>query len=210
MTFDVTLLVVAKAPVPGRVKTRLCPPLTSAEAAEVAAAAIEDTLAAVRAVPVSERVLVVDGELDPPGFTVVPQVQGPFDVRLAAAFDDAAARGRPALLVGMDTPQLTSALLEAACQALAGSDAVLGLAEDGGWWALGLARPDGALLRGVPTSLGDTGARQAARLHEAGLRVHDLPVLRDVDTMADALAVAAGAPGTRFAASLARVGTRAG
>jgi rSAM/selenodomain-associated transferase 1 len=205
MTHAVQVLVVAKEPVPGRVKTRLCPPLTPAQAAQVAAAAIEDTLDAVRQVPAAERVVVVDGDLRPAGFTVAPQVHGPFDVRLAAAFDEAAARGLPALLVGMDTPQLTPALLDDACRALLDADAVLGLAEDGGWWALGLREPDGALLRGIPTSRDDTGRRQAQRLRDAGLGVSDLPVLRDVDTVDDAVAVAAAAPGTRFAVTLTRL-----
>ena len=199
---EVTLLVIAKEPVAGRVKTRLCPPLTPAQAAELAAAAVEDTLAVVRAVPVAERVLVVDGDLHADGFDAVAQVDGPFDLRLAAAFDDAAARGRPALLVGMDTPQLTAAGLEAACRALLHVDAVLGLAEDGGWWSLGLRHPDGALLRGIATSRDDTGALQAERLRDAGLQVQALPVLRDVDTVADAVAVAAAAPHTRFARTL--------
>jgi len=196
---EVTLLVVVKTPVPGRVKTRLCPPLTPAQAADVAAAAIEDTVAAVRLVPVTERVLVVDGDLRVDGFAAVPQVDGPFDVRLAAAFDDAATRGRPALLVGMDTPQITPSVIESACRELLHTGAVLGLAEDGGWWALGLHHPDGALLRGIATSRDDTGARQAQRLRDAGLRVLDLAVLRDVDTVEDAVAVAATAPHTRFA-----------
>lgn len=205
MTLDVTVLVMCKAPVPGRVKTRLCPPLSPHSAARLAAAAIADTLDAVRAVPVAERVLVVDGDLTAEGLDAVPQVTGPFDVRLAAAFDAAADRGRPALLIGMDTPQLTAAVLEAACRTLLSTDAVLGPAEDGGWWALGLARPDGALLRGVPTSLADTGARQLHRLEAAGLAVEHLPVLRDVDEVDDAVAVARQAPGTRFAAVLGGV-----
>lgn len=205
MTLDVTLLVVAKQPVPGRVKTRLSPRLTPHEAADVAAAAIADTLDAVRAVPVAARVLVLAGTLRADGFQVVPQVSGPFDIRLAAAFDDAAGRGRPALLIGMDTPQLTPALLAGACRALLRTDAVLGLAEDGGWWGLGLRRPDGALLRGVPTSRTDTGARQRDRLLQAGLQVEPLPVLRDVDTVDDALAVSAVAPQTRFAVTLTRL-----
>jgi rSAM/selenodomain-associated transferase 1 len=198
----VQLLVLAKAPVPGKVKTRLCPPLTPAQAADVARAAIEDTLAAVRATPVQRRVLVVDGDLRAPGFHVQPQSGGALDERLAAAFDDAAAHGLPALLVGMDTPQVRAAVLTAACRALLDNDAVLGLAEDGGWWALGLQRPDGARLRGIPTSRDDTGRRQAERLADAGLRTTRLPVLRDVDTVADARAVAATAPGSRFAAAL--------
>lgn len=199
----VQVLVLAKEPVAGRVKTRLCPPLRPEQAAQVAGAAIEDTLDAVRAVPVARRVLVAEGDLRAPGFEVRRQRGGPLDERLAAAFDDAADDGLPTLLVGMDTPQLTPRLLAAACRALLGSDAVLGHAVDGGWWALGLREPDGALLRGVPTSRDDTGRRQAERLRAAGLRTALLPVLRDVDTVADAQVVAAAAPASRFAAVLA-------
>jgi rSAM/selenodomain-associated transferase 1 len=201
VTAQVTVLVLAKEPLPGRVKTRLCPPLTSEGAARLAAAAIEDTLEVVRQVAVARRVLVLDGAYDAPGFEVLPQRGGPMAERLAAAFDDAGEL--PALLVGMDTPQLTPDLLTEAVEALVRSDAVLGTAPDGGWWLLGLRRPDGALLRDIPTSQEDTGARQLARLELAGLSVHRLPELRDVDTIADALAVAELAPGSRFAAELA-------
>ncbi len=80
------------------------------------------------------------------------------------------------------------------------ADAVFGPAADGGFWALGLCVPDPALLRGVPMSTPTTGAIQRARLLAAGLRVADLPQLRDVDTAADAVAVARQAPQSRFAA----------
>jgi glycosyltransferase A (GT-A) superfamily protein (DUF2064 family) len=197
-----TLLVIAKEPRPGRVKTRLTPPYSPDEAASLAAAALTDTLRAVAATPASRRVLVLDGRPGPwlpPGFDVVPQCGGGLDERLAAAF--AACTG-PALLIGMDTPQVTPDLLTLEPD---GCDAWFGPAEDGGFWALGLASPDPELLRGVPMSRPDTGARQRARLVEAGLRVRDLPLLRDVDTAADADAVAASAPDGRFAAELARV-----
>ena len=201
----VQLLVLAKTPVPGRVKTRLCPPLTPAQAADVAAAALEDTLDAVRATPVARRVLVVDGDATAAGFDVVPQRAGGLDERLGGAFDDVAAAGLPALLIGMDTPQVTPALLTAAADALLGSAAVLGLAADGGWWALGLQAPDGGLLRGVATSRDDTGRRQLDRLTGAGLHPVALPVLSDVDTAADAVAVARAAPAGRFAALVAEL-----
>jgi glycosyltransferase A (GT-A) superfamily protein (DUF2064 family) len=192
-----TLLVIAKQPVPGRVKTRLVPPCTYEQAAALAAAALADTLHAVLSAPAARRVLVLDGEPGPwlpPGFDVVPQCGGPLDERLAAAF---AGVSGPALLIGMDTPQVTPALLTVDWQA---ADAFFGPAADGGFWALGLRTPDPALLRGVPMSTSVTGAVQRARLVAAGLRVADLPRLRDVDTAADALAVARRAPRTRFAA----------
>ena len=192
-----TLLVIAKEPVPGRVKTRLVPPCTPRQAAALAEAALADTLHAVLAAPARRRVLVLDGEPGPwlpPGFDVVPQCGGGLDERLAAAF---AAVPGPALLIGMDTPQLTPGLLAVDWEV---ADAWFGPAADGGFWGLGLRRPDAALVRGVPMSTADTGAVQRARLHAAGLRVAELPRLRDVDTAADAAAVARQAPLTRFAA----------
>ncbi|CAM5714267.1 TIGR04282 family arsenosugar biosynthesis glycosyltransferase [Streptomyces aurantiogriseus] len=196
-----TLLVIAKEPVPGRVKTRLTPPFTPPEAAALAEASLADTLLVVAATPAARRVLVLDGTPGPwlpPGFDVVRQCAGGLDERLAAAF---AGCDGPALLIGMDTPQVTPELLTVD---FADCDAYLGPAEDGGFWALGLAEPDPALLRGVPMSTPATGAVQRERLVRAGLRVRDLPRLRDVDTAADAHAVAALAPRGRFAAQLAR------
>ncbi|MGW3358299.1 TIGR04282 family arsenosugar biosynthesis glycosyltransferase [Streptomyces bungoensis] len=195
-----TLLVIAKEPRPGRVKTRLTPPFTPAQAAGLAEAALADTLRAVAAAPARRRVLVLDGRPGPwlpPGFDVVPQCAGALDARLADAF---ARCSGPALLIGMDTPQVTPDLLDVD---LTDCDACFGPAEDGGFWALGLARPEPALLRGVPMSSPETGAVQRERLVAAGLRVRDLPRLRDVDTAADARAVAALAPHGAFAARLA-------
>ncbi|MGW0879281.1 TIGR04282 family arsenosugar biosynthesis glycosyltransferase [Streptomyces sp. NPDC002671] len=193
------LLVIAKEPRPGRVKTRLTPPFTPAQAAALAEASLSDTLRAVAEAKATRRVLVLDGRPGPwlpPGFEVVPQCAGGLDARLADAF--ARCTG-PALLIGMDTPQVTPDLLTVD---FAGCDAYFGPAEDGGFWALGLARPEPELLRGVPMSTPETGAVQRERLVAAGLRVRDLPRLRDVDTAADAQAVAALAPHGTFAARL--------
>ncbi|MER6999774.1 DUF2064 domain-containing protein [Streptomyces sp. NPDC000410] len=194
-----TLLVIAKQPLPGRVKTRLTPPFTPDEAAALAEAALADTLDAALGVPADRHVLVLDGQPGawlPPGFQVVPQTAGGLDVRLAAAFATCAG---PALLIGMDTPQATPALLTPALR-WESYDAWFGPASDGGSWALGLASPEPALLLGVPMSRPDTGAVQYGRLRAAGLRIGTLPVLRDVDTAEDACVVAAQTPGSRFAA----------
>ncbi|WP_420309299.1 TIGR04282 family arsenosugar biosynthesis glycosyltransferase [Streptomyces sp. YS-B37] len=199
-----TLLVIAKEPLPGRVKTRLTPPFTPEEAAALAEASLVDTLHVVLATPARRRVLVLAGAPGPwlpPGFDVVPQCDGGLDERLATAF---AGCDGPALLIGMDTPQVTPELLTVD---FADCDAYFGPAEDGGFWALGLADPDPALLRGVPMSTPTTGAVQRARLTAVGLRVHDLPSLRDVDTAHDAELVAAEAPAGRFAGELARLHT---
>jgi len=201
------IIVMAKAPVPGRVKTRLCPPLTTEEAALVAEAALVDTLAAALASSAARVVLALDGEPGPwlpAGVDVISQRGSGFDERLTAAWSDV---GGPALQIGMDTPQVTPALLDMASAVLEqpDTDAVLGLAEDGGWWCVGLRRADRAVFRGISMSRSDTGARQLARLGELGLRTATLPCLRDVDTIADAHAVAALAPGTRFAAAVSGV-----
>ncbi|GAB1818205.1 TIGR04282 family arsenosugar biosynthesis glycosyltransferase [Herbidospora sp. RD11066] len=191
-----TLLVIAKEPVPGRVKTRLTPPFTPSEAAALAEASLADTLAVAAATPADRHVLVLDGSPGPwlpPGFEVRPQCGGGLDERLAAAF--AACEG-PALLIGMDTPQVTVDLLEPALD-FGRYGAWFGPADDGGFWALGLKDPDPAPLLGVPMSVPHTGAAQRERLRH--LRVGELPALRDVDTAADAREVAARAPWTRFA-----------
>jgi uncharacterized protein len=202
----VALVVIAKAPSPGRAKTRLCPPCTPEAAAQLAEAALADTLAAVAATPAGRRVIALAGEPGPwlpAGFDVVAQRGDGLGERLGAAIADA---GAPALVVGMDTPQLTPALLAAAAARLESTDAVLGPALDGGYWAIGLGRADTRAFDGVPMSSPLTGTAQLARLRALGLEVASLPPLRDVDTIEDALAVAALAPATRFADRLGALG----
>ncbi len=208
-----TLLVIAKEPRPGRVKTRLQTRFTPAQASELAAAALQDTLAVVLDATARRRVLVLDGspgEWLPEGFEVLGQRGDGLDERLAAAFEDAAglAGAGPMLLVGMDTPQLTPALLNVDWD---GVDAVLGLSTDGGYWAIGLREPRADALLGVPMSTPHTGAAQLERLRSLGLRVRLLEALTDVDTPDDAGQVAAAAPGSRFAIAHQRMtGTDAG
>jgi rSAM/selenodomain-associated transferase 1 len=203
----IQVLVIAKAPVPGRVKTRLCPPWTPPAAARIAAAALADTLDAAGATTAVRHTLVVDGAYDPPsGWAVAPQRGAGLGARLANAFADTALPGVPSVLIGMDTPQVTPEHLSAAAALLTGAaDAVLGPAADGGWWALGLRDPaHGAALGAVPMSAPDTGARTVVALRARGLRLGFLPEMRDVDTAADAAAVAALCPaGSRFVAAVA-------
>ena len=200
------IIVLTKAPVPGTTKTRLCPPLTHAQAADVARGALQDTLAAVLATSASRRVIALDGE---PGrwcdrFEVVAQRGTRQDERIASAFEDV---GGPAVLIGMDTPQVTPSLLDMAIEDLEATDAVLGLAFDGGWWAMGLREPDRRAVEGVPMSTGGTGRAQLARLEALGLSPTLLPRLRDVDTIADARAVADAIPTSSFARELEATGT---
>ena len=194
-----------KAPVPGRVKTRLCPPCTPEQAAQLAKAALADTLDAVAGCGADRRVLALDGEPGdwlPAGFDVVPQAAGGFDERLAAAWQ--AARG-PGVQIGMDTPQVTPGLLDAALGALDGAGSALGPTVDGGWWAIGLRRPDPAVFLGVPMSTDRTGAVQHRRLLSLDLEVALLPTLVDLDTVHDLPAVVDAAPRSRTAALAGRL-----
>ncbi|MGH9270691.1 MAG: TIGR04282 family arsenosugar biosynthesis glycosyltransferase [Ilumatobacteraceae bacterium] len=186
------LTVIAKAPEPGRVKTRLTPPCTPGEAASVAAAALADTLDAVdvatalaaagRAPPV-RRVVLLDGaarEWVPPGYDVVVQRGPGLGARLANGFADLG----PGVIVGMDTPAAGRWLPEALTAVDAGAD-VLGLASDGGYWVIGLARVDRQVFDGIPMSRSDTGLAQLRRLHALGRPVRLLPMARDLDDEAD-------------------------
>lgn len=213
------LLVVAKAPVAGLAKTRLGAVIGPRRAARVAAAALLDTLDAVLAVPGTTPVVALTGSLADAergaevaraltACTVIPQRGPTFADRLANAHADTATvhPGHSVLQIGMDTPQLTAALLRESLEALHHNeiDAVLGPAADGGWWGLGLREPARArILRRVPMSRPDTGAQTRDALRFAGLRVGILTELSDVDTVADARHVAAIVPSGRFAAAVA-------
>ena len=198
-----TLMVLAKEPVAGRVKTRLVPDLTPEQAARLAAAALADTLEAVLAAPARRRLVVLDGRPGdwlPAGIEIVAQASGGLDRRLAAAF--AGVRG-PAVLVGMDTPQILPADLQVDFGAV---DAWLGPAVDGGYWLVAMRDPEPGVFPGVPMSTSGTYLAQRARLVASGRTVGECRLLHDVDTMADACLVAAQVPTSRFARALASFG----
>src|SRR3954452_3542679 len=210
------LVVLAKAPAPGRTKTRCTPPCTPHQAAALAEAALADTLAVVQAAPARRRILALDGAPGrwlPAGFTVVVQRGTGLDERLEAAMADIVSWDDPipTVLIGMDTPQVTTAqLTEAATRLAGGADAVLGPAADGGFWGIGLARPAPGAFLGVPMSTAHTGAAQWQRLVEMGLGVERLDELHDVDTWADALDVAAVTAASRFAMTFAAISAQLG
>jgi glycosyltransferase A (GT-A) superfamily protein (DUF2064 family) len=207
----VTLLVVAKAPVPGRAKTRLAATVGDRVAADIAAAALLDTLDAVAAAPVAARVVALTGDLDAAAsaaeirqrlesFTMIPQRGDDFADRLANAHADSA-DGYPVLQIGMDTPQVTAELLTDCARRLLGTQAVLGLAHDGGWWVLGVGAPTMAeCLRAVPMSQPDTGELTLKALRDNGIDVTPVQRLADIDVVDDLAAVRdACRPASRFA-----------
>ena len=111
----------------------------------------------------------------------------------------------PVVVIGMDTPQLDPATLSSVVRSVRPGRAVLGPADDGGWWVLGLHRAERHAFDGVPMSADDTGIRQAEQLRRCGLAVDPAPTLRDIDHWPDALAAAAATPGSRLAAAVAEV-----
>ena len=199
MTPD-TVVVLAKSPRPGLVKTRLSPVFSPAESAALAAAAIRDTLDVALATGARRTIVAWDGPAAswmPAGVRIVPQRGSSLDERLENVFHDVLedAVDAPTLLVGMDTPQLTVDDLRSDWRT---RDAVLGLSADGGYWAIGFRRYVPGAVLGVPMSTRRTGAEQLTRLKKLDLDVELLTVLRDVDTPVDAAQVARQAPRSRF------------
>ena len=236
------IIIMAKNPVPGRVKTRLAPPLAAVQAADVAAAAIWDTVVAARSFTAEVLVAWEDGgHADVPAISGLPWAGGGVGSSPAASqgaptgsptarssnvtnaaepvrripqvgaslgerLDHAIATGfaihpGPQVVIGMDTPQVGPEDLHAVAQ-LAGEpgESGIGLAVDGGFWALALGSAPAAFLAEVPMSQSDTGQRTVQHLCELGFRVRWGPRLEDVDDAGSAQRVAALAPQTRFAA----------
>jgi hypothetical protein len=216
------VLVMAKAPHPGRAKTRLSPPLSLDQAAELAAVALLDTVsAAVAAADGNPRRVVValDGQIQGAvrghdlqralrDCRVIPQRGVSFAQRLVAAHADAAAEHPAVVQIGMDTPQVTPGQIRGAARALHGSrsPAVLGPAVDGGWWLLALQDPRLATgLAEVPMSTPSTFDCTRRVLTGRGADVRLVQTLQDVDSWPDALAVAEQCASSRFAASVREV-----
>ena len=209
------VIVMAKAPRPGRVKTRLCPPYTAEEAAAVAAAALADTLDAVAASEAVRKVLALDGPPGPwlpPGFELIPQRGVTFNDRLANAWADA---GGPGVQIGMDTPQVTAAELDGLLALVDGGrpdrrNAVLGHTLDGGWWVIGWRQADPhAVFAGVPMSAATTGRAQQTRLLALGFDVMAAAAKQDIDTIDDLATIARAFPTLRTAAVAQGLGTGA-
>jgi len=188
------LVVFAKQPAPGRVKTRLCPPFTPAQAADLYACMLDDVLAstlrasaalgldAVLALAPPEAAAAFPA---PAGVRCEPQRGADLGARMEHAFARELAAGRgPVLLRGSDSPTLRLATLAAAREALERSDLVLCPDRDGGYNLVGLRRPAPGLFAhpmSTASVLADTLARAAA----AGLEPALLPAGFDIDTAAD-------------------------
>ena len=191
------LLVFAKDPIPGSVKTRLSPMLSAESAALVAAELVQATLVTAAAARAHGIVDAVTLCCTPTAtsmffrecaarFDVGLEVQRGRDLgaRMQSALNDALAQGRSALLIGSDCPALREDYFAAGASALSTHDAVIGPAEDGGYVLIGLARMldcFSAVAWGSASVLAET--RQ--RLARLGASWAELPTLWDVDTPAD-------------------------
>lgn len=196
-----TIILMAKAPRAGRVKTRLCPPLSPSGAAALYHCFLRDSIALVRSVTGARPVVAYAPRrarrffaAQCPGFRLVPQRGPDLGARLAGAFATVFADGPPAALaVGADTPTLPAALVRRALALLADGrrDVVLGPSADGGYYLIGLraARPE--LFAGVPWGTSAVLAETLRRAADAELRVACLPPWSDVDTPSDLALMAA-------------------
>ena len=186
----------AKAPLPGRVKTRLTPPLTPEEAARVARASLLATLRRfVPAAPASFA-LFLDGNADPTiralaaglGVGIFPQSEGDLGSRLRAAFGFLRGRGaRVTVALGADSPTLDPSRVAETIDALERHDLVVGPSEDGGYYLIGMRGDHGPVFEGIPWSTPGVTAATLEHAQRLGLSVSLLPEWYDIDDPATLL-----------------------
>jgi uncharacterized protein len=197
------IIVFAKAPVPGRVKTRLIPALGPDGAADLAARMLRDTWAAAAAVAGAVVEVCTDpapgdgawtGRL-PEGSKVADQGEGDLGARLARAAARAIGDGDRVLLIGTDCPGLTERRLREACRDLETHDAVIHPTFDGGYALLGLTRFDASIFADIAWS-GESVARATiGRIGALGWRLHLGETLHDIDRPDDLAALPLPRPG---------------
>lgn len=191
------ILIFAKAPAPGKVKTRLIPALGDDGAARIAQEMLEDTVAEALAAGLGMPELCGDPELTdrawdglrPEGpFRVSAQGEGDLGARLERAAQRTILAGESVLLVGTDCPGLDAERLAEAARQLGSHDAVIYPAEDGGYVLLGLGRHDPSIFAGIAWSGPTVVAETIARIRALGWSLHIGETLRDIDEPADLIA----------------------
>ena len=197
------LIIMAKQPIPGQVKTRLCPPLTPEEAAEFASTFLSDSVASAKQANCAEVVLAYSPATARdwfaerfPGIALIPQQGNDLGERLKNVLDAAwKLRYQPCVVIGTDSPDLPNTYLQEAFEALRpGSeshDLVLGPSEDGGYYLIGLKWRHPELFTEITWSTNQVLEQTLQRANSLHLRVHLLPTWQDVDTFADLQALQA-------------------
>ena len=189
------VVVFAKAPRAGAVKTRLCPPLSPAAAARLYHCFLLDVLERVRALGGITPVIAYAPRrareffaATQPGMRLVPQGGGDLGARMARVFERLFACGfAPVVILGADSPTLPLRHLRAAIRLLVRGthDGVIGPSEDGGYYLIGLRAPCPALFSGISWSTGRVLAQTLAKARRTGRRLRRLPPWYDVDTIED-------------------------
>ena len=202
---EAALVVFAKAPVPGQVKTRLCPPLTPDEAATLQGSLVLDMV---------ERSKQVERKLDRwlacapsrthtffrimeerHGIRCLDQIGDNVGTRMAQTFEALFARGyRQVVMAGTDIPTLQASAFTEALARLADHDLVLGPAEDGGYYLIAMTRLQPSLFEDIPWSTNQVRALTLKKAESLGLRTAVLSVCRDLDTIEDLVALASLVP----------------
>lgn len=185
----------ARAPRPGAVKTRLCPPLTHAEAADFYACVLQDVLDHLARserwdtwVAYAERSRNYFARMPKLGAALLPQRGDSLGARMYGVFTDLRDEGYPqVVVVGSDIPTLSTAAVGSACEWLRqdACDVVLGPADDGGYYLIGLNRPVEELFQGVAWSTATVLDQTLDKARRLGLRVRTVPCTYDIDLPAD-------------------------
>lgn len=193
------LIIFAKAPIPGQVKTRLCPPLTPDEAASLHGSVVLDMLERSRGAASMDRFLACSPSSDHVFFKILEERHGirlltqigeDLGARMARAMAEVFASGyRQVLVIGTDLPTLPGPVFGDALKLLATHDLVLGPALDGGYYLVGLRKPAPELFAGVPWSTDRVLSATRDRAAALGLTTALLPVRRDLDTVEDLAAL---------------------
>lgn len=188
------IVIFAKAPVPGRVKTRLIPALGAEGAARLARRMLRDSWREAAAVNVADAELCVDpdpaaelwhGLLPARAELVVAQGDGDLGERLARASERVLREGQRVVLIGTDCPGLLSWRLTEACRELEAHDAVIHPTFDGGYALLGLGRFDRSIFSGIDWSTASVASATIGRIRSLGWSLHLGETLRDIDEPAD-------------------------
>ncbi len=186
------IVIVAKAPIPGRVKTRLCPPLSFMEAAKLYSCFLQDTVQKVAAISGAQKYLAVDGlneegakevlaEITPANYRLIDQGYGGLGERLSYLMELLFKDADRLIFIGADSPHLPRSYIEDALKLLDDYDIVIGPCEDGGYYLLGLGGPHANLFRNIEWSTNRVFSQTMERARSKALNVKVMPIWYDID-----------------------------